>query len=442
MPIGTERLLKGLTQHAEIARNAAWLSGGRIVQMGIGLLLAGWVGRYLQPEGYGTYCYAISFISLFTPLAYVGLAEIVVRELVRHPGRSGALLGTSLGLRLMGAALAVTSAIILGFYMGSHSALQSWMIAIASGSMLFRSLNVIDLWFQSRTESKYVAWADLTGFAVRGTAVGCLILFRQSALWFAGAYAVEAASAFLIRYLLYSRHGGKSASWSWNTRMASSLLRQSWWLALSALGSLVYLRIDQVMLGAMQGSREVGLYAAAIKWPEASLFVPQFICVSAFPMLVRTRQVDQDRYRRSLETLFALLIWMALALSAAGALLARPLVTWLFGADYAPAAPILTVHIWSSVFTFAGTLLSRWLLNEGFLAFFLLRNLLGAVVNVFLNIWLIPRWGGMGAAVATIISYSVASYFCCFFWHKTRPVGLMMTRALLNPFGMREPSSA
>ncbi len=117
--------------------------------------------------------------------------------------------------------------------------------------------------------------------------------------------------------------------------------------------------------------------------------------------------------------------------------LAAPLVSALFGAEYAAAAPVLALHIWAGVFIFMRALLSRWLVAEDLLRFSLVTHLAGAVINVVGNLILIPRHGPLGAAIATVVSYAVASWLALFASAATRPMAWKMARALLLPLRWR-----
>ena len=94
---------------------------------------------------------------------------------------------------------------------------------------------------------------------------------------------------------------------------------------------------------------------------------------------------------------------------------------------------MLQIHIWAGVFIFMRALLSRWLLAEDLLRFSLVTHIAGAVMNVALNLMLIPRYGAIGAAVATVISYASAGWLALFLSARTRPMGRMMAKSLLLP---------
>jgi PST family polysaccharide transporter len=109
------------------------------------------------------------------------------------------------------------------------------------------------------------------------------------------------------------------------------------------------------------------------------------------------------------------------------------IVPLLFGHSYAASAPILAVHVWAAPFIFTGTLLGRWLINESMLGRNALRHGAGATANIGLNLLLIPMWGGIGAAWATLASYAVANYLFCFGSSAMRDQGRMITLAFLAP---------
>jgi len=114
--------------------------------------------------------------------------------------------------------------------------------------------------------------------------------------------------------------------------------------------------------------------------------------------------------------------------------LAGWLVPFLYGVSYAEAADILVLHVWAGVFVFTSSLLNRWLIIEGSLIFALGVQVAGALANILLNIWLIPLYGGFGAALATLLSASVSGYLILFAHQRLRPMARLMTGSLMVPF--------
>lgn len=427
---GAARL--GVPVFGRVARNAGWLMAERVATMVVGLGTTVWMARYLGPAQFGLLSYALSLVALFGFLTYLGLDGIVTRELVRTPEQREEILGTTLALRF-GGAVTVAVGIFLFVLLRSGSEGSTWLMAVIAAGAVFDTLDAVDFWFQSRTRSRVSvvvrSVAFFTGAAVK---VG-LIVAGAPLLAFAVAQAGQQGLKAIGFAVAYRRDAGRLSRLRFSAARAKEMLRQSWPLILSSAGALVYLKIDQVMLAEMRGTAEVGVYSVAARVSEVWYFIPLTIATSVFPGLVRSRETDAEGYRRRLQHAYNVVVWLALGVAIVVTLLARPVVDLLYGDEYRGAAGVLAIHVWTCPAIFMGAILSRWLVAEGLLIFSLTRHGLGAVVNVALNFALIPRYGGEGAAVATLVSYTISAWLACYTDRRTLPAARMMTRALTSP---------
>jgi len=202
---------------------------------------------------------------------------------------------------------------------------------------------------------------------------------------------------------------------------------------LGSFFAVIYLKIDQVMLRWMVGDTAVGVYSVASTMSEVWYFIPTAIVASFFPRLIELKKEDSGLYHKKLQQIFDILFIIALAVAIAVNLLAPHLIGLLFGAVYQDAGAILVIHVWAALFIFMRAALSKWILVENLLVFSMITQGFGALVNVILNFYLIPLFGGQGAAIATLISYATASYFSLLVTPKSREVFVMMSRAMLSP---------
>jgi PST family polysaccharide transporter len=193
--------------------------------------------------------------------------------------------------------------------------------------------------------------------------------------------------------------------WTW----AKSLLKDGWPMVLSGLAVMIYMRIDQVMLGQMKGDHEVGIYSAAVRISEVWYFIPLAITSSVAPSITAAKQLGEAFYYRRILKLFRLMVLLALVIALPVTFLATPMVVRLFGAPFASAGPILSLHIWAAVFVFLGVAQGPWIVTEGLMKVSLNRTVAGGLINVGLNVYLIPRYGGLGAAVATLVAQIVST---------------------------------
>jgi O-antigen/teichoic acid export membrane protein len=418
---------------ARIASNAGWLSGEVGLRLLVGLTVGVWLTRYMGPERFGLYNYAIAFASLIAPLAALGVDRIVVRDLVAEPRGANEILGSAFAIKLAGGVGATALTVLLIAAVRPNDAQARWLVAIIAGASIFKSLDAIDLWFQSEVRSKYAVAARSAAFAGSSLIKIALILGRAPVVAFAWALLAEAVFGAAGQLAAYRASGRSVASWKATAAAARRLLRDGWPLGLASAMLTIYMRIDQVMLGQMVGDREVGIYSAAVRLVEVWYFIPTAIVVSTFPSIVEARAQGEELFLGRLERLYRFLALVAYAVALPTTFLAGWVVVTLFGEPYRAAGPMLAVFIWSGVFTSLGVARGAFLTAMNWTKPYLFTVALGCVANVVLNFILIPRYGGMGAVIASCVAYWLAAHGSCFLYPPLIPTGRMLTRAMLRP---------
>ena len=413
--------------------NTGWLFVLRMLRLAFAFFVGIWLARYLGPERYGTLSYALAFVVLFSPLAHLGLNGPVVREIVNEPDRKYEILGTTFLLRLAGGifCFAAASAAVLFIRPGDD---LSWkLVTIIAFGLVFTPFESIDIWFQSQVRVKYAVYAKSAGLVLANLGKLYFILTAGSLIAFAWVAALETAVSAVALLLVYRYRGYLLSAWRFSLRRARSLLGISWPMILSGTLWMVYLRIDQVMLREMVSDEAVGIYSTAVRISEVWYFLPVIVSTSLFPELVKRKKTGEGSYRAAYQKVYDFLAWTSMPVVLGLSLLADPVIRFLYGEAYASGGVILAILIWSSPFAFMRELYGKWLVSEAMTKFFMLAHGSGALVNVLLNLYLIPRFGGEGAAVATLVSYMVGGYLICFTHPRTRIAGVMMTKALVAP---------
>lgn len=421
--------------------NSSWLLLDKLVRIGIGLVVGVWLARYLGPERFGQFNFAIAFVALFSPIAILGLDGIVVRELVRHPENRLEILGSAFALKMAGGLLAFALALtaILGVRPQDES--SQWLVGVISAGMIFQAFDIADLWFQSKVQSKYSVLAKNGAFLVLTVAKVWLILSQAEVIAFAWVSTAELTLGAVGLIMAFRSRGNRWLELRPTWAAARRLMRESWPLFLSSLGAMLYMRVDQVMLAQMVGEREVGLYSAAVRLSELWYLVPPVIVSSVMPFLAEARTRSESVYYQRLQQLFTLLIRVSLLVAIPISLLATPLTSLIFGSAYEASGSILAVHIWSVVFVFMSAGTTPWIINEKLAKLALYQTSLGAVLNIGLNLYLIPRHGAIGAAIATICSQCVSIWLASYFLIDGRRLFWLQTNAMLLGIRGKSPHS-
>ncbi|MEH2454336.1 flippase [Nostoc sp.] len=415
-----------------IIANTGWLFADRILRMGASLVVGVWVARYLGVQQYGLFNYALAFVSLFSPIFTLGLDDVVVRHIVRQSSNKEEILGTTFWLKLLGGIASVLLAVSTMFFLGEHETLKIWLVAILGMAGIFRAADTIELWFQSQVQSKYTVIAKNTAFLLNSVIKIALILTKAPLLAFAWVTLAEFAMSAISLLIVYQLKGSSLWLWRWNFAAAKTLLKESLPLIFSGFAIMIFMRIDQVMLGQMIGDSEVGVYSAAVRISEIWYFIPAAIVSSVAPAIYAAKEKSESLYYHRIGQLLSLMTCISLAIAFPMTFLSNKIIMVMFGSGYAEAGPILAVHIWTSLFVFMGLATSPWFIAEGLNHVSLGKTLFGAILNIILNLLLIPKYAGLGAAIATIISQAAATFLCNAFDSRTQKIFQIQVRSLLT----------
>ncbi len=410
--------------------NTSWLLFEKILRLGVSFIITVWVARYLGPTMFGKLSYVQAVVGIVQAIAPLGLIGLVVREVVQSPEKKQEILGTTFNIRLFSGLLSYITVCVVFYFFDKDRVELVYLIGLL---IILQSFDTIKLYFESTIRSKYTVLATTIAFLISSVLKVVFILLELPLIAFAWSIAIELtlASGLLIIFLSREVHITSFLSFNWNR--AKNLLAMSWPLILSSMASIIYIKVDQIMLQHFIGDNAVGQYSMAAKLSEVWYFVPTAIVASFFPSMINLKRNDNKLYLTRLQNVLDLLFSMAMGLAILVSIFSGFVTNQILGPSYNEAGLILSIHIWTGIFVFMRALLSKWLINEGLLKFSLISHLSGAIINVALNFVIIPIYGGVGAAVATISSYAVSTYIVCYFSKKTKLMGDLMSKTFLLP---------
>ena len=429
-------ILKNKTKKIELSDgfkkyfvNTGWLFFERIIGMAVSFFVGVYVARYLGPANFGLLSYAASFVGLFIALATLGLDGIVVRELVKDEKKRDELLGTAFILKIIGSVL-LLGMIAIAVNFTTNDRFTNLLIFVIATGVIFQSFNVINLYFQSIVLSKYSVFAKTVSGILVALIKLVLIYCKKELIFFAIVAFIGniiLATGFII---MYAKQKLSLFNWRIKLNLVKNLLKDSWPLMLSGIAISIYMAIDQVMIKNMLDASAVGNYAVAVRLSEVWYFIPIAIASSVFPAIINAKKISEKLYYERLQKLYDLMVWLALGIALPIMLLSNNIVNILFGIQYQQAAGVLQIYIWATVFVFLGVASSQYLLAENYTKISFFRTLIGAIINIILNINFIPKYGINGAAIATVLSQFVV-VFSIILIPKTRFNVILMLKSFL-----------
>ena len=403
-----------------------------MLRMVLGLFVSVAVARYLGPKDFGLYSYVLSIIALVGVVTNLGLQNLAKRELVEQPERRDVIMGTCFVLSLLAGVVAY-AAMLLIVGLATDRSLLLGLFALLGGTLLLNPLKCIEIWFQSQVRSDLSVTASSIASVLFASIKISAIYFEADLLHFAYIFLSETAVLTVLQVFFYQRHFGRLFAWRADLSLAKEFLKQSWPLLLSGLAVMIYIKVDQIMLGAILGDEAVGQYSVAVRISSIWYFIPTILATSLFPAILNARKQSVQLYEQRLQRYFDLNTSLAYLICIPLTLAAPWIIAILFGAEYEAAAPILAIHAWSSLFVFLGVARGEYFIAEKLFKFSFVCTALGAVTNISMNFFFIPLYGGKGAALTTLFSFAVSGLLTSIFLVGNRPVFRLQLLSLISP---------
>ena len=417
----------------EFLDNSGWMMGDQVIRQSVGLLVGVWLARYLGPQLFGDFSYAIALVMIFSPMALLALDGIAIRNMVQNPADRDKILGTSFFLMLCGGIVAFSLTVIAAFWARPDDHLIHWLVGVMAAGSIIQALIAIEFWFESQMQWKFTVYAKTSAFLILSLIKIGLILIQAPLIAFAWAALAETAIGSIGLVIVYRRKGYSIQAWRFSRSTARSLLKDSWPLFFSTLLTMIYMRIDQVMIGNMIGSGELGKYSVAVRISEAWYFIPLVLSSSIFPAVVKAEAVSRELYYAHMERLYRMMAFLAYMVAIPVAFFSGEIIQILFSSSYNDSGPLLAILIWTGLFTSLGAARNVFIVSKNWTRIEMASVGLGCLLNILLNFMFIPLYGAMGAVVATFISYWFAVHGTCFLFKSLRPTGWMITKAMLYP---------
>lgn len=408
------------SRQVRTATNAGWLSLQSIITMLLGAGLTAVAARVYGPEILGQFNYSMALVTLFTAVATLGLEPTIIRDLVAKNYSEGSVLRTSLLLR------GVTGLAVIGLSTGLARVLQddpvvNVLVLLLSLSLAARVSDVYLYWLKANQLMRQAALLKIVSISVTSMARLIVLLTGQSIVWYAFFYVVESMVYAALLWLSVRRRRAKFERGAISSTYLKALLKAAKYLTFAGLATSIYNRIDQIMIGSMiEGTRAVGLYAAAAALAELWYFIPVAAITSLQPLLFGS--LGRPQFGQITRALFAVVIVLSLLFAVLVSVFSDLIIGVLYGDRFAAAGPPLIVLAWAGVLAMLGTAQASWFVAMGLERYVLSYTFFGALVNVALNFVAIPNWGLMGAAMASLLSQFAVVLLAPLFFRRTRPV--------------------
>jgi O-antigen/teichoic acid export membrane protein len=413
--------------------NLAWLLLDQGVRVVSGIFVGIYVARYLGPTDFGVLSYVLAITALIIAVGKLGMDAIVVRETVKKHSDRKRIVSTAFWLMLTAGIVVYITTNLLSLKLHT-SLITAIYVSIITISVIFTPFLAIEYYYQSQLKSK-ISTACRSASLITSSLMKLYLVWMKSDLIYFVIVSLLDHVLMAALLTLSLKHPLKiQNTLCFDPVIARNMLRSSWPLVLSALAVTIYMKIDQVMINAILGPREVGIYSAAVKIYEAWILIPYTFSISILPLLVKAKNNNsQESYEHTLKQIFSIVMWVNILVAAVVTFSGETIIRYSFGAQYMESHSVLTICIWSAFFASIGSVSARYFSVEHLEKKLALRTSAACFLNILLNLILIPRLGIEGAAFATLICTVFSNYIMDWIDPSLKKLLQIKHMALINP---------
>ncbi len=408
------------TVYGRILENSIFIYIGRIFHLFFNFFIHLFLANYFGEIAFGRLSIAIAYIGTFDTIADFGLNQIIVREISKHPDKEGDLLGTGIIFKFLLSWTAIVSLLLIMPFMGYNPETLILIAIISINFFISTKISSTRTVFESVFQARLRMGVPVLCFIIDDLLFAILILlfvrfFYLDLITTAILYVVCNLPGTIILVTRFFKLVKITLQPQWQTMRY--LFRECLPVAGLLLFSILTTKIDVLMLSWMKGEAEVGLYSAATRLVYPLSFLSTPLTMSLFPLLAQYYATSKEQFGKfaRLGTKYVLLIGLLISVPLAFA--ADKIIGTFYIASYAPSAPAFQWLTVALGFMYLNFYFIDIFINAGKQKMVTFIMAVSLVVNVALNIWLIPKLSFIGAAFAKLAS-TVLAFILLYFLLK------------------------
>ena len=412
----------------KVAKNATWIIACRIAQAILQFVVGMLTARYLGPSNYGLINYAASLVAFVVPLMDLGISNVLVQELIDHPEEERKILGTSLALSLSSSFACIIGVTAFATIANPNEPITISVCFLYSISLLFQALELVRYWYQAKLLAKYHSIISLFAYITVSVYKIFLLVSQKNVYWFAISNSIDFFVISLGDLIIYHKRNGECLQFS--KEIGKRIFNKSKYYIFSSLMVTIFAQTDKIMIKLMLDDSATGLYSAAVTCASITAFVFSAIIDSFRPVIFESIKKNTNEFKLNMKRLYSIIIYASLLQCAIMCICAELIIKVLYGSQYLLSIPALRIIVWYTTFSYLGAVRNIWILANNQQRYLWIINLSGALMNIILNYFLIPKFGINGAALASFITQVFTNVIVGYIIQPIRENNQLMLEAL------------
>jgi O-antigen/teichoic acid export membrane protein len=407
--------------------NMALLVYDKLFILGNSLLVGSLIVRYMGPEKYGNFSYLVIIVSISQVFVQLGLGNIVLKKLNQHKISDSIILGSALALRIISSSIGVICLLIFSLTLEVDSRIY---LAIMASKLIFDSSEVINFWFQSNVKNIRIIISNNI-VIIFGAIFKLYFIYNTfPVISFVWLFLFESILTSILYFFSYY-FSPYFLKLEFSYVVAKQLLKESSPIFLTTIFIILLSRGSLLIIKQYLGATQFAFYSVAQMISDSLNILPMAIYSVSLPNLQRMKNVSSRLYNWNLVRLMCFSFYGALFVSILLSLFSRYLINVLFGVHYNESTVVLQVLVFNLIPVTIAIVQSLWFNIENKNHLLLYQTIIGGLLNFFLGLLLINRFGIVGGALSVVFSQFIALVVVNFLAPKILKFQL---QALLFPF--------
>ena len=412
-------LFKNTSSRQTVAKNTIWLTisnlGGRLIKA----IIIIYAARVLGTADYGVFSYALTLAGFLSLFMDPGINGILMRNAAGASDEERRkLFGTTFFIKI----LLLIPGIAIVIFLAPYFTTLPGAIALLPIVALVLALDTLREFFSSLFRAMEEMEKEALVFLITNVAIvifGFLFLrFAVTAKSFGWGYVAGDALGCVIAIFIIRRHFKNLAS-NFSIDSVMPILKAAWPFAISGAIGFLFTNSDILIISWMRTASEVGIYSAAIRIVQTLYMVPGIIQLTTLPLLARLAKNNSEKFGDALERTLCMIFFASIPLAIGGVILGTGLMTFVFGAAYQSGGLAFKILMATLLFDFPASIIISALFVRNNQKSMIVSSAVGGVLNVVLDLALIPRFGMAGSAIATLIAQAANNWYL---WHAMNKI--------------------
>lgn len=421
-----------MTTVKSIARNNLFLFSGQIISLVLGLFYFAYMAGYLGVKNLGILNTALSLTVLIGLLGDLGLSSLMTREISRNLSLAPKYLGNILLIKVLLAVVTFGAVVIVANILGYSEQATRVIYIITLSTIATNFTQVFYSIFQAFERLEFQSLGVILNSVLMTIGIIYSVYQKLDLIHFAYIYFITNSIIFSYSFFVCLRKLTSldlKIDWIFLKQVISESM--PFWL--NSVFVLIYFKVDMVMLSIMSGDAAVGLYSASYRLIDALGFIPIVLMSTMYPIFSKFYISSRDSLEFAFKKSFKLLTIIAIPIGIGTTILAERIILFIYrDVQYAPSAAALQILIWASVLSFINYTPSTYFSSTNRQRALMIFTCIGAVLNIFLNFMLIPRFSYDGAAIATVCSELAVGILMISNIHEIQNLSVLLTDIILK----------